>query len=147
MASYAKPIADAVVAVIRALPGGPGLVVFRKADVTYTTDALDNGVIVVTVGMETPTSKTFDNSILKTYTVGITYYITNAGNLTSTMDALPEFVLKAKRALDGTSLAGMSVVWSVDIIEAAEWEDQKFGTATEASTFGLTVHTAEPRTG
>ena len=145
MASYAKPIADAVVAVIQSLAGGPSLVAYRKENVTYTTDNLDNGVIVVTIGMETPIDKAFGGSILKTYTVGITYYITNAGNLSTTMDSLPAFVLKVKQALDGTSLSGVGVVWNVDIIEANEWEDVAFAGGVEASTFGLTVYTAEPR--
>ena len=144
MPSYAIPIGNAIVARIASLPGAPSTVILRKENVQYTIDT--NPCVVVTVGMETPISLTFGGSILKTYTVGISIYRDNAGNLSSTMNLNPDFTLLCKQALDDVQLIGVPVVWSVDIIEAQEWEDQPFGQASEVSTFGLTVHTAELRT-
>ncbi len=142
MPSYANAIGEAVKNIIRVLPAAP-TTYFRKENVVYDADTFP--IVVITIGLETPVGNTFGGSILKTYTVAISIYRENVGNLTSLMDQNVQFVLMCKQALDGTSLVGVPVVWSVDIIEASEWEDQPFGQGAEVSTFGLNVQTAELR--
>ena len=149
MSSYAKQIGDAIVTVIQGLSGAPSLVQLRKENVLLSREEITevDGAVIVAVGLETPVNITTGGTIFKEYIARVMYARKNPGKVATELDTNPAFVLRMKQALDITSLAGVPVVWSVDLIEAEEWEEDEFGKAAEVSTFGLKVHTNEPRNG
>ena len=151
MSSYAKQIGDGIVAVIQGLSGAPSTVQYRKEDALLSREEITatDGAVIVSVGRERPTGRTFGTTIFKEYTGRVTYYRkpTIPGGIATDLDTNPLFLLQMKQALDGTSLTGASVVWSVDIIEHSEWEEQAIGQGAEVSTFGLLIKTNEPTNG
>ena len=105
--------------------------------------------VLVTVQRERPADRAFGGVIGKEYSLIVAVYraLTPPGDVTSTPDANPALVLACKQALDGGSLAGVDVVWDVDLVDSAEWENRPFGQGMEVSRFGLLVRTSEPQNG
>lgn len=144
--SYRKQIADAIVDVLDGLSGAPALVEYRKDDVLWPDEA--NAAVIVTGGFERVTDRAFEGTVFKDYGFQIAVYRESGGAMSSNMDTNPAYVERAKQALDTTSLAGVTVVRDVDLVENPEaWERQPFRDGVEVSRFGLLVRTNEPQNG
>lgn len=144
--STQKNIADAMVTALAALSGAPSIVEYRKKDGLYPEEG--NSAIILTAGFQRPTGYVFGDGVTKGYGYQISVYRESQGETTSNIDVNPTLVELAKRALDATSLSGVSTVWSVDIVDDPEaWERQPFRDGCEVSRFGVLVKTCEPRNG
>lgn len=148
MASYAVPIANAIATAITGVSGAPTVAV-RKQDALHASE-LTSAYCIVSVEREAAESRAFEGSILKQYWLIVSLYrklAPTVGDIGSNLDSNPALVLSIKQACDLTALSGVSVVYDVDLVDAAEWEQQPFGVGVEVSRFGLVVRTSEPRNG
>jgi hypothetical protein len=145
MPSYAKPIADAVVNVLASLTGAPATVVSRKDNSMEGRDS--KPIVIVSWGIERKTGRTTGGTVFKEYEIVVGIFRSCQADIESNKDLSPTYILTAKQALDKTSLAGVPVVWDIDLVDDPEWEHQPFGQGMEVSRFGLVVRTNEPQNG
>ena len=143
--SYQEQIADAIVTVLGALSGAPALVEYRKQDALHPGDS--NEAVIVSAGYQRMTGRAFEGTVYKDYGFQVSVYRTFLGDLTADVDTNPAYVQLAKQALDLPALSGVPVVFDVELVQDAAWENNQFPTGSEVSRFGVLVRTAEPQNG
>ena len=145
--SYAADIITAIKTVAAGVAGAPALVEARKENTLHPREA--NDAVIVTVERERLIGRAFGGTVIKEYQiiVGVYHQLSPPGDITSGLNANPQYVLDCKQALDVAALSGVSAVWDVTLVDNDEWEKQFFKTGMEVSYFGLLVQTSEPQNG
>lgn len=154
MASYAAAIAEAVTSVLAGLTPEACPIEWRRTDVIESRETVPR--VIITNGPEMQvnrgalgdiTTPLLLGSVFKGYTVGITVYDSNDGELAGN-DVNPSFILRAKQTLNTASLTGVPEVWDTDLVENnLEWENQPFRDGAQVSRFAVLFITSEPRNG
>lgn len=149
MASPFPPIAAAVKTVVDGVSGAPTTVV-RKRGAVRSRETLP--LCVISFGDEggeewatLGAGSAEQGGIGKTYSILISVYRENAGDLDTTLTTNPDFIDAAKEALNKGSLSGVSSVWDTALEAHEEWEGQEFREGAEVSRFKLWFRTSESR--
>jgi hypothetical protein len=148
-------VATACKTILDALSGFPDTTI-RKEGVVYAREkeSLTTPQCVIAFGDERPYEPvtTFGDATNKPtngkiYGLVFQLYLTNPGNLDSTLTTNPNFVKQAKQALNTITLAGAASIWQTELVENPAWENQPFGDGAEVSEFGMNFYSAEARNG
>jgi len=142
--SVAKSIADAFVTLIGGIATPPGLVVHRKANIAYKTDARPTCIVWIEAEDDEQAMFTLggsDRTVGNKYTIGVAIYRVIEGTFQTNIDSNPTMIAAIKAAVAGPLLTGVSAVWDMNHGRMSEWE--KFGDGSETSKFFVEVRTAE----
>ena len=148
-----RQIADAVATVITSISGAPATVEVRKDDAFRSRETLP--LAIVTMGaarkilaVSGEGSSTNQGDVCYAYEIGVTIYRDNRADLSTNLDAQPDYVHRCKQALAKKTLAGAPTVYGSQIVDdPSAWEHQPFGDGHEVSRFGAIFLSAETRLG
>jgi hypothetical protein len=142
VAATSKDIADAIVALVSALPGAPSKVVWRKVETWHPTAVDGTDGICVSGGLDTTTEHAMDGNEYHEYAFQVAYFKPTTPNVEGD-DTNPTFFSLVKAALSTTTLPAVPVVWDYEIAARSEWEDQGFTDGVEVSRCGVLYRTNE----
>lgn len=148
-------VATSAKTILDALTGFPDTTV-RKEGVIYAREKESLAVpqCVISFGDERPYAPltTFGDgtdkpTIGKIYGLVFQLFLTNPGNLDTTLATNPNLVKQAKQALNTITLAGATAIWQTELVDNPAWENQAFRDGAEVSEFGMNFYSAEARNG